>query len=360
MPVIWLAEVFTPTTLPSLIDGVRDLTSRQRGIPPRADDDPVEWITSTRRRGGGARRSLPPVRPKDSESASDEIVDQVPAGIAYISLSLHTLTSTVTVLTAQFVLEDDQAQGLEGIVNREFATRAEMLPKHGHKVFTVEAQKASAVEEWRASLRQEAAGWLAERFPGSFHRLAPGQLPTIEFLLTRHYRPWAPLTRVGTPGWARMLDLTGWYGYWQCATMSSLRLRERRGTDLRPSQRHRIVLAGLQQEFIADPAGGMARNHNLQEATFLLGLSVTDLLSRWSLTALIRELEQQLAALQDVADRASRRRSPRALADTQQQLLQTGIDSRIVVNDIVHYAQDPWWGRGALDFTEVDGSRNPW
>ncbi len=50
-----------------------------------------------------------------------------------------------------------------------------------------------------------------------------------------------------------------------------------------------------------------------------------------------------MAGLQDVADQASRNRSPRALADTQRQLLHTGIDSRIVVNDIVRYAQTPWW-----------------
>jgi hypothetical protein len=48
IPVIWLAELFTPTTLLSLIGGVRELTSRQTGLRPRADDDPVEWITSTR------------------------------------------------------------------------------------------------------------------------------------------------------------------------------------------------------------------------------------------------------------------------------------------------------------------------
>jgi hypothetical protein len=110
----------------------------------RAEDDPVEWITSTRRRGGGAWRSLPPVRPAGSQFPVDEIVDQVPAGIAYIQLSLHALTSTVTALTAEFALEDDQAQGLEGILNQEFATRAEMLPNRGHTILRVENQKASA------------------------------------------------------------------------------------------------------------------------------------------------------------------------------------------------------------------------
>lgn len=353
MPVIWLAEVFTPTTVPSLIAGVRDLTSRQRGIRWGADDDPVEWITSTRRRGGGAWRSLPPVRPRGSQFPVDEIVDQVPAGIAYVQLSLHALTSTVTVLTAQLGLEDDRAHGLEGILNREFATRVEMLPDHGHAILRVEEQKVAALEEWRASLRQEAADWLAERFPGSFHRLASGQLPTIEFLVTGQYRPWEPDTGAGTPGWARMLDLGGWHGYWQCATIPSLRLRERRDSGLRPGQRHCLVLAGREQEFVADSAGGPGGIHILSEAIYRLGLTVTEPLVRWSLTELIRELEEQLAGLQDVADQASRSRTPRALADTQRQLVQTGIDSRIVVNDIVRYAQDPWWKHGVLDFTEV-------
>jgi hypothetical protein len=75
--------------------------------------------------------------------------------------------------------------------------------------------------------------------------------------------------------------------------------------------------------------------------------------ARWSLTALIRELEEQMAGLQDVADQASHSRSPRALAGIQRQLHQTGIDSRIVVSDIVRYAQDLWWKHGVLDFTDV-------
>jgi hypothetical protein len=338
--VIWLAELFTPTTLPSLISGVRELTSRQD------DDDLVEWITSTRRRGGGAWRSLTLARPAGSP-------DQVPAGIAYIQLSLHALTSTVTVLTAGFVLEDDRAQGLEGILNQEFATQAEILPDGAHRILRVENQKASAVEEWRTSLRQEAAAWLAKRFPGSFHRLAPGQPPAIELLLTSQHRPWEPDAGLGTPGWIRMLDLDGLHGYWECATIPSLRLQERRDSGLRSGQRHRLLLAGLEQEFLAHPAGGTGGSRSRPEAIFLLGLSLTGLLARWSLTALIRELEEQLAALQDVADQASRSRSPRTLADTQRQLLQTGIDSRIVVNDIVRYAQSPLWRHDVLDFTEV-------
>lgn len=149
-----------------------------------------------------------------------------------------------------------------------------------------------------------------------------------------------------------MLDLSGSHGYWQCATIPGLRLRQRRESGLPSGQRHRLVLAGIEQEFLADPAG-TGGDDSLPQAIALLGLTMTRLLVRWSLTALIRELEEQLAGLQDVAGQASRRRSPRALTATQQQLLRTGIDSRIAVNDIVRYADDPWWKHDVLDFTEV-------
>ena len=358
IPVIWLAELFTPTTLPSLIGGVRELTSRQHEMRRAVVGDPVEWITSTRRRGRGGWRSLPTVRPAGYRFPVDDVVDQVPAGIAYIKLELRTLTSTVTALTAAFGLDHDRAQGLDGILNKELPAPEE-LPNR-RRVIPAEDRKASAVEEWRTSLRQEAAGWLAERFPGSFHRLAPGQLPAIEFLLTGQHRPWDRDANPGTIYWAELLDLRPWRGYWQCTTIPSLRLQERPDSVLRPAQRHRLVLAGLEQEFRADPATGFTSDPSIDREfpSLLQGRGpfwgpVSDLLVRWSLTALIRELEEQMAGIQDVADQASRKRSPRALADTQRQLLQTGLDSRIVVNDIVRYAQDPRWKHGVLDFTEV-------
>jgi hypothetical protein len=106
-----------------------------------------------RRRGGRAWRSLPPVRARRSQFPVEEIVDQVPAGIAYVQLSLHALTSTVTVFTAQFGLEDDRAIGLEGILNREFTTRAGMLPNHGYTILGVEQQEAALGEQRNSQSR---------------------------------------------------------------------------------------------------------------------------------------------------------------------------------------------------------------
>jgi hypothetical protein len=52
MPVLWLAELYTPTTLHGLLSGLRPLMSRTGDHDPRRGDI-VEWVNDARRQGGG-------------------------------------------------------------------------------------------------------------------------------------------------------------------------------------------------------------------------------------------------------------------------------------------------------------------
>jgi hypothetical protein len=130
VPVIWLAEIFTPTTIDGLVDGMRALAGKAKGTLG-FEDDLVEWILSSRRLGQTAWHNVPYVRPRGSRGLGSWFEDQMPPGIAHIHLSLHTLTSTVTVLTAAFRLQDDRARELEDILNQDLGTRVEMRPKRG-------------------------------------------------------------------------------------------------------------------------------------------------------------------------------------------------------------------------------------
>jgi len=56
--------------------------------------------------------------------------------------------------------------------------------------------------------------------------------------------------------------------------------------------------------------------------------------TRHALTALLRELEGQLASTRDLSERATSQRSPKALTQVRQQLISTGLDSQIVAADI--------------------------
>jgi hypothetical protein len=214
-PLIWLAEVFTPTTVDNLVKGVRELAAKTEGSLLTSEGDLGEWVLSSRRQGRFAYSPVPYVAPRSRPILAPRIVDQVPVGIDYIRPAIQTLTSTVSVLTVAFRLKDDRSRELTQILNREFATRARINPSGSFEILDISRQKAEAVNEWRSKLRSEAAGWIAEHFPGFFCRIASERMPTIDLLLTESYIPWEFQARNDIPDWAKIVDLTTWSGYWQ-------------------------------------------------------------------------------------------------------------------------------------------------
>src|ERR1700735_3421695 len=58
VPVIWLTELYTPTTLDGLVSGLPRLMARAGDQHPERGDI-VEWVKAARRRGGGSWRLLP-------------------------------------------------------------------------------------------------------------------------------------------------------------------------------------------------------------------------------------------------------------------------------------------------------------
>lgn len=87
----------------------------------------------------------------------------------------------------------------------------------------------------------------------------------------------------------------------------------------------------------------------------LLGQRVFRFASRYALSVLLRKLDEQLAATRDLSERATSQRSPKALAQVQQQLIRSGLDSQIVAADISRYASNVTrWKSDVLDFTKVE------
>jgi hypothetical protein len=353
LPLIWLAEIFTPTTIDGLIDGMRKLASRPTGSWPARTDDLAEWIRSSRREGLFTFHNVPYIRPRGFISFDPMVEDELPTAISYVHPRLYTLTPTATVLTATFGLMDEHAGGLGEILNRDFSTRVDVSDRSS-TVLSVGSQKDKATDDWRATLREEAARWLAERFPGSMHKLVPGQLPAIEFLLTGLYRPWEPVEDLSdNPAWTSVIDINGGFGYWQADSTPGLRLSERH-VRAQKSHQHVLIFATAEQDLLD---GKPSDPQRLAQAIAGLDWSMSGLIARWSLTAFLRELEEQVPSIQDAADRASRKRSGRTLTELQQQLLRAGLDSRIVVNDMVRFTQNRLWGYDLPDFRRVTPPR---
>jgi hypothetical protein len=62
VPAIWLTELYTPTTLAGLLDGLPPFLAKAQDMG-RDREDLAEWVRAARRRGGGAWQMLPYVSP---------------------------------------------------------------------------------------------------------------------------------------------------------------------------------------------------------------------------------------------------------------------------------------------------------
>lgn len=360
VPAIWLTELYTPTTLGGLTERLPSVMAKTRDQHPERGDI-VEWLQDARRRGGGAWRMLPNVTSADAGiRTSDWIVDNLPEQVASVTWGIYALTSTVTAVTALFRLKEDHPAGLQRIVDQDVSTRATITPQGGYTVSDVRWQKQQAADKWREDLRAGASAWLADRLPGSFHRLRPGQLPAIELLTTERQLPWDEREARPQPrrGWTQLLDLESYDGYWQCTAIPWLRLRERRSRGWGSSPRHMLTLGALRQGLLSLSTSARTATQQpdfaLEEAIYLTNFYVVPLANRLALTALLAEFDEQLAATRDLTEQATGSRSPRALDQVRQQLVTSGLESQIVANDIASFARDEQsWKYEFLDFSQV-------
>ena len=122
--------------------------------------------------------------------------------------------------------------------------------------------------------------------------------------------------------------------------------------------RHLLTLGALRQGLLSlsTTARAVAQEADfaLAEAVHFINFYVVPLANRRALTALLAELDEQLAATRDLTEEASAARWPKALDQVRRQLVTTGLESQLVANDIAAFARDEQsWKHEFLDFSLV-------
>lgn len=355
MPALWITELYTPTTVDSLLAGLRPFALKERGRP--AGLDILHWVQQARRSGGFSYRCLPPVYDKRRSSGryvGDGLLDRLPPGIDAVDATLYAVTSSVTALVACFQLDADAAQEIGRILDRDAPTR--VIRYHGGPYVASSPfwLKWREIEAWRGGMRESASAWLARHMPGFFHSVG-AQLPTLELMLTEQQRPWDE--NAVREQWLDLLDLEGFDGHWRCAQVPGLRLRERRTMREGLQVHHLATLACTRAEFL-EAFPGSSHGYgtdDLQAAVRMMRHHASDLSARWALSAMLRELDRQLSALTDRAATASAGFGAAGkLAKIHKEVIRIGLNGQIVVNDLLRLAHSRGlWSFGVLDFTRV-------
>ncbi len=226
---IWVAELYTPSTLIGLTDGLR-----RKGWDDirRGDLDIVDWILQSRVGGGGSWSRLGLVRRRGVGFA--DLRDDLPPGVDAINLGLFALTPSITVITAAFVLGDEAAVGYHTTLDADYETT--LLPLHrdrgrrlaqlgwrirygpgwmwrrGHVIEDPELARRRAAHSYLVKHKERAEEWLMERFPGVFAAgLLGGHFPAAALTVLEVAEPFAERG----PGWQRAAGLDSWWRVWR-------------------------------------------------------------------------------------------------------------------------------------------------
>jgi hypothetical protein len=178
---MWTVEIYTPTHMPRLIEGLRalgwDTNRRFRG------SDLVSWL-SNMRTGTGGWTSAGPFRPRGAPAWHLQELD-IPRGFSLMVPVFFQLAPGLVALMVGWVFEPEEQGAIEATVREPAESTAESLKGGGTSVTSADMNKAARVAKLRNEMRDRATSWVGDSLPGLFMRdLTTEPMPAWDLLLT--------------------------------------------------------------------------------------------------------------------------------------------------------------------------------
>ncbi len=122
---VWVTELYLPSNVQSLIDGIDQLGWRQGRFG--GDEDVVEWIKSARSRPGGWRSLGFVVTPEQSHFMATH-KSSLPTGMRAAFPHVFSVSNGLSALVILFVPDEPTSTALTGLLNRSYGERTVPLP----------------------------------------------------------------------------------------------------------------------------------------------------------------------------------------------------------------------------------------
>jgi hypothetical protein len=371
---LWLTDLYGPSTVESLIRGIRSLGWQK--VRSRPSDDLIEWIRDSRSRPG-QWTSLGFVAPRDgSHFMADHIAD-LPDGVTGLFPSVHAVSEGMTALQIRFTFDDAAASELQDALTRDYQTYFSALPpvlegvpwfrrwwrrafrlrsptwRSGYTIHDPDHQRRDAANAVRRERRFECSRWMRDHFPGALSQAATkAELPGAELLLTDREEPLTRTTK--NFGAFQAAGLSDYFFAWRSDEWPAVRaIFPRDGRD--PGSRA-ITFACRRGDAFRDRAGGDDQSRwaiAYRADDYVHGLAI-----RWAYSTLLSEHRERLTRLRDAS--APLRSSRRPLGDLRQRrrLLATeSLDAETASRHIKRVASDE--GRFSWDVIELVEAEPP-
>ncbi|MGJ3237116.1 MAG: hypothetical protein ACFE0Q_00275 [Anaerolineae bacterium] len=192
---IWVSEVYTPSNINTLIRSLERLGWDYQDI--FSGDTLSKRIQATRSKGQHYTwdnvGSIVPIESDLFTYLPDSKHFDLPDGVKYANLSFCTIHSSLTILTVQFVFQEE----FKGALNTAFEKKYQTMTKV-HRVGTkiqrisyidVLRQSQDYVEQEINNIHSHLHSWISFTIPGYFSQSELKKLPTINFITSKLYEP---------------------------------------------------------------------------------------------------------------------------------------------------------------------------
>lgn len=323
VPGIWVAELYTPSTVGGLLKGIGEL-GWEYGMS--RNDSLTKWMNDVREGRQAGWTSLGLVSSPDAAHFMRERTAPLPSGVTAALPILMSLTPSLTAFIVVFLFDDDTARSLESPLRAEFATRTRRDPlfrpwhvvryvlmddslRVGRRIYSPDLTRREAVKTRLQKLENVCVEWVRDRLPGAFASLPCSRPPTATLLVTEQARPLSDESQE-----IRAFDglaINREYDAWESDEWPGARLVLPRGWD---EEGKRLIFACRRHDAFPEKGGyhNPASNWTIAQRADDL---IRGLLSRWAITCLLDSYHEALAALRDRTAHDGRYRPVRDLKE---------------------------------------------
>lgn len=266
----------------------------------------------------------------------------LPDDVEYAIGALYGLTSSITCIVMGFVLTEEYSRRFDQALRRKHQTYcAPTRRSRGYRIYSPVHQKEAEIRSIRSAIRKASAGWFRTYLPGLFSSGAlKGEIPTCEFVTLHKARPFPKKVQGGAmpEEYLQLLDMDYDSDAWESTDMAGLKFAWPMLRD-RENRFHAIIATNegdIDQEKLRAYGGADDR---LSYVAYV-DEHVNDLLSRWSLLAVLSGFERHLNATRDSATlRPDGRQKPVGLLEALGALISQSGDISAASSDLSHFAK---------------------
>jgi hypothetical protein len=365
LPCIWVAELYTPSTITGLLNGIADLGWEHGKM---SDQSLLKWMADVRhgRRAGWVNLGL--VSPRDKPHFARDREAELPEGVQVAFPAVMSLTPGVTAFVMQFVLDDETAMSLEPALRAEYNTylsndplfrRRHLIPhvlwnrsaRLGRQIHRPDVQRRDAVRARLADLETRCTKWVRRFMPGVFAHDEGRQNPTAFLFVAERARPLHDETR-------RMRAFEGLgidrdYDAWGSEEWPGGRLVLPRGWD---GDVPRLVFGCRRSDAFPERPG-----YADPESNWTIAQRANDyvqgLLTRFAVSTILNAYHQTLSILRDKIAREESNRPVRALRELRELARTESFDIEIASREIKAFAESRWYSHDVIEMKYVEQIR---